>query len=202
MNADLAEAVTLLQARLSRYKSRDYWRTEQAEEALNLLLAELNRKGDAKQLVRNALADARKKLARRAEILSLHGAEIDWLNADGWDDFPHLLIETSDLLERRLSREDQALLNLGYRGEAMDMIAFLLGVPIKRIREKLSRARARARIASGRRSRRVSSVRNTGRSARKPGSPVRINRGGSLVLLPSSRRAGSQAHLSQVEHRP
>lgn len=147
MNVDIARAVALLQRRITFYESRDHWRTEQAEEAANLLLAQPHRQGDPEHLVRNALADARRKLSRRAEILSQYGPETGWLEEQTSDDFAYLLIEITDFLRRSVTPSDQDLLELAFRGEIADQIAVQLGLPLARVREELSRARARARNA-------------------------------------------------------
>jgi hypothetical protein len=204
MNVDIAGAIALLQARASFYESRDHWRTEQAEEALNLLLAQPERQGDPKYLVRNALADARKKLSRRAEILNLHGSEIDWLEEETSDDFAGLLIETTDFLTHCLDPADRALLELACCGEAADAIATRFGLPIARVREELSRARARARGAAGlqtRRTRRAAAaVTETDKIAPRPTSPTRMHLHESKPCSPFHRRAGSLDRLSQLEH--
>lgn len=191
MNSDLVAAIALLQARVSRYESLDHWHTELCEEALNLLVAEPHRQGDVRRLVLNALVDARRKLSRRAEILSLHGAEIDWLSPTTVDDFAHLLVELTDFLGC-LSPIDQALLYFACRGEPADKIAISLGIPIARVREKLSRARARARMASGSSSHRQ-------RPRRRP----KTLRWPIPSLCPGSRSIGNYSfpHLHEVNPR-
>jgi hypothetical protein len=195
-----------LQARASFYETRDHWRTEQAEEALNLLLAQPKRHGDPKYLVRNALADARKKLSRRAEILNLHSSEIDWLEEEISDNFAGLLIETADFLTHCLDPADRALLELACCGETTDVIASRFGLPIARAREELSRARARARGAAGlqpRRTRRAAAVTEADKIApRPPTPPPCIHLHESEPFSPFHRRAGSLDRLSQLEHRP
>lgn len=204
MNSDLAEAVALLQARISRDQFRNYWRTEVAEEALTLLLSE-HRKGNSKQLIRNALRDARKKLSRRCEILSAHASEIDLLNVERKDEFAHLLVETVDFLQHSVSASDQALLELACCEETVDGIAVARGIPIKRMREKLSRARTRAWIALKRplrQRRKASSEKSTVGAAPKRGHRAHLYPTNLLVSISSVCRIRSDVPLSSAKHQP
>ncbi len=147
MNDNIARAAAILQARIFYCEARDYWRTEQAEEALNILLARPTSSADTGYLVRNALSDARKKLVRRAAIYGTHAPAIDWLENQSHDDFEALLVETTDLLVRCLDPQDQCLLELAFVGAAANELAKASHLPVPRARERLSRARTRARAA-------------------------------------------------------
>jgi hypothetical protein len=64
---DFAQAVAALQELTSQAESRSYLLTERYEEALNDLVRNPNRPGARDELIKVAVANARKKLARRAE---------------------------------------------------------------------------------------------------------------------------------------
>jgi hypothetical protein len=147
MHVDVATAIASMQSLVSRYESNNYWRAEQAEEALNILLLQPERQGNPRYLARNALADAAKKLKRRAAQTSDPELAPDWIKNQVTDGLEFLLIETADLLSRRLNPRDRALLAQAYRGISLDEMAQSLRLPIARIRERLSRARLRARTA-------------------------------------------------------
>jgi len=147
MNDNVTKAVMRLQARLDR--TSNPWRAEQAEEALNILLSQPDRDGDPQHLMRNALADASKKLKRRTKILAEYTNMVQVLSDQASDGFGILLVEVTDLVNRGLSAADQALLGLFLDGAEANEIANDLQLPVARVRERLSRTRARARAAWG-----------------------------------------------------
>jgi hypothetical protein len=64
-----AQAVATLQGYAQHAESRSHFLTERYEEALNDLVRNPHRAGDAAVLVDGALANARKKLAHRGELM-------------------------------------------------------------------------------------------------------------------------------------
>lgn len=143
MNTDVTYAVALLQARRDRLS--DFWRIEQAEEALDILLSKPGRAGEPWQLVRNALVDAGKKLKRRSPLFAAYSAyrRLEAEEGNGTED----LLDVADVMERKLGPADQTMLRLVVGGADAAEIAKELGTPISRARERLSRTRTRARAA-------------------------------------------------------
>jgi DNA-directed RNA polymerase specialized sigma24 family protein len=146
MHDDTARAIERLQARLSRIQHKSFWHAEQIEEALNILLAQPARRGPPAFLIRNALADAAKKLSRRESIFTQFGPCADWIGEQPSDGLEAALIEIDDLI-KQLTPSDQFLLTFACDAGEGEALAEALDIPLARARERLSRARARARAA-------------------------------------------------------
>jgi FixJ family two-component response regulator len=144
MKTNVAEAVARLQAR--RQHLKDYWHIEQAEAALDILLAQPDRQDEPRYLVRNALADAGKKLKRRARLAADYAC-FRQLEDEGSDDDARAFLHATDFIERTLTPADRTVLRLVLGGAEPNEIADTLGTSVLRSRERLSRARARARAA-------------------------------------------------------
>lgn len=161
MTPDAQAARVLLQDRAARFQSTDHWRAEQADEALDELAAHPERVGEPSLLVRNALSNARKKLQRRQAIRErvLLGPlperpgrvmrpgrflpTVTWTSS-GYDIDAYAAIDLLQSLAN-LRPADRILLEMVGDGfEAAEMAA-MLHLPVQRVRERLSRARARAR---------------------------------------------------------
>jgi hypothetical protein len=144
---NVTKAVALLQART---RTRDPWRAEQAEEALNFLLSKPDRTGDPQRLVRNALAEASKKLRRRAKIFTENIDRIQMVNGQANDGLGTLRFDLTNLIRRGgFNARDRSLLSRALDGSEAEDIAQELQIPIQRARERLSRARARAQQVWG-----------------------------------------------------
>lgn len=141
MKHNMAQAVVRLQRRIRNASSLSD--ESRADEALNLLLNKPDRGKPPHHLERNMLSEATKKLARRAELATdARLAALMSVSGDG--SYDTLAFELRDFLARDLGASDSALLMALLEGEGTDEIALALGVPVARIQERLSRARARA----------------------------------------------------------
>lgn len=117
----------------------------QAEEALNYLLKNPDRSDPPSHLVRSATDYAKRKIRRRWLAENLYFPTLQ-IGADRMID--HTIAENALDIESVLSRmspAERTLLELAADGSEANEIAAKLNLPILRVREKLSRARGRAR---------------------------------------------------------
>lgn len=141
MNENMTEAVVRLQKRIRN--SSSLTDEDRADEALNLLLNKPDRSKPPHHLERNMLSEATKKLARRAELMT-EERQSSLMSVGGDGTRGTLVFELRDFLGRDLNADDGALLMALLEGDDAEEIALALGVPVERVRERLSRARARA----------------------------------------------------------
>ncbi len=145
MKQCVVDACAILQSRIARIESSSHWRTEQAEEALSELVRHPDREGHPLRLAQNALSNARKKLDRRAALQERHLRSLTFgVERQQSEDLAHLVVELSDLLRQGAAR-DREILGLAAVGLDSEQIAVVLELPEPRVRERLSRARRRAR---------------------------------------------------------
>ncbi|WP_176050837.1 sigma factor-like helix-turn-helix DNA-binding protein [Burkholderia sp. BCC1644] len=145
MHPHVVEACAALYRRIARTQGFNHWLTDQAEEALTELVNNAQRSAPPPHLVRNALSNASKKLKRRSVL------EDEFLHSLSFgSDRPinHSIAESGLDIEAVLSRmptAERTLLELSADGADAGEIALEIGLPVQRVRERLSRARARAR---------------------------------------------------------
>lgn len=144
MTEDVVSACALLQRRIARYESSSSWLTEQAELALSEMVAHPDRTGNAHHLVRNALSNARKKMGRRAQLAGRHVRTVPWATGQTLCQGGEARVDLFDLIAS-LPTNDRRLLELSAQGLKAGEIGDLLALPVQRVRERLSRARGRAR---------------------------------------------------------
>ena len=142
MNPDVTQAVARLQACLRRTSSLH--RAHLVEEALDILLAKPNRTGKPWHLVRNALADAAKKLRARAILDARYAARVRSASADNDDDCVALSVELADFIGRGVPEPHRTMIRLAAHGSGAEAIAAREDIPLARARERLSRARSLA----------------------------------------------------------
>lgn len=146
MKEEVSAAVLRLQRSLLRDRIKP-WRAEQAEEALNGLLAKPDRTGDPFHLHRNALSDARKKLRRRAALFAGHAADVDACATESDGGYEALRADVVDVVWRTSSEADRRILAIAMDGGTAGDVAETLGIDYEVAKVRLSRARHRARIA-------------------------------------------------------
>jgi hypothetical protein len=154
MNDHVTAAVLRVQGSLMSGRL-PHWRAEQAEEALNSLLAHPHRTGEPFHLERNALSDARKKLERRATLLASRIDEVDVMaqtgrsESEAGEPYEIFRAEVIDTVRRTSTDADLTVLALALEGGGASEVADALSLPYEVAKVRLSRARQRARIAWG-----------------------------------------------------
>lgn len=147
MHPNLIKACAMLQKRIARYETVNHWLTEQAEEALNELVTRPNLTGEPNHLVRNALSNARKKLKRREALMDYHSPNITFgVDRAITDALPQAEFDLLAVINH-LPEQDRRLLEFVAADLDAVKIAALVQLPVQRTRERISRARNRARIA-------------------------------------------------------
>lgn len=145
MHPHVVSACAALYQRLARTQSFNQWETDRAEEALTELVNNPDRSDPPAHQIRNALSNASKKLRRRSEMDAYFFPNLQF----GIDRaVPHDSVENAlDIASvlSRMPRAERRLLELAASGAESDDIAVELGLPVQRVRERLSRARRRAR---------------------------------------------------------
>jgi DNA-directed RNA polymerase specialized sigma24 family protein len=145
MHPHVVAACTALYRRIARTQSFNQWQTDQAEEALNELVNNPDRSDPSAFQVRNALSNASKKLQRRSELDERFFPSLSFgLDRAVRDDAAEHRLDIVVVLSRIQSSE-RNLLELAATGADAYDIADEVGLPVQRVREQLSRARARAR---------------------------------------------------------
>jgi DNA-directed RNA polymerase specialized sigma24 family protein len=145
MHPHVVSACAALYQRIARTQSFNQWETDRAEEALTELVNNPNRSDPPAHQVRNALSNASKKLRRRAEMDAYFLPNLQFGIERA---IPHDIAESALDIASVLSRmpgAERMLLELAATGADSDDIAVELGLPVQRVRERLSRARRRAR---------------------------------------------------------
>lgn len=145
MHPHVVQACAALYSRIARCQGFDHWSTDQAEEALNELVANPHRPDPPAHQVRNALSNASKKLQRRSALMDEFSPTLTF-----GIDVPtnHSIAESAHDIHAvlpRLSASERQIIELAADGSDAEDIAGQLGTPVQRSRERLSRARARAR---------------------------------------------------------
>lgn len=145
MHPHVVEACAMLHKQVARYQRYNHWLTERAEEALVELVGNPERTDPPPHQVRNALSNASKKLKRRHELMDEFSPTLTF----GIDrPVLHLAAESIHDIESvvsRMSSEDRSLIEAAADESGAEELAEQLCVPVQRARERLSRARARAR---------------------------------------------------------
>lgn len=143
MNEEILGAVAALQGRCSR--ERRQYDGEVLEEALDDLVRNPQRRGEPDYLAGSAVARARTKLRRRAEIAPCVSLEkVAGLVVD--DNGKHEAIMARDVVDRiSLPSRDRRYLHLVAAGAESREIAEHEGVSLPLARVRLSRARKRVR---------------------------------------------------------
>lgn len=141
MNTNMTQAVVRLQKRIRNSSSLSD--EDRADEALNLLLNKPERSKLPHHLERNMIGEATKKLARRDELMT-EERQASLMSVGGDGTLGTLTFELRDFFERDLSADDGSLLTAVLEGDDAEDIALAVGLPVERVRERLSRARARA----------------------------------------------------------
>lgn len=145
MHAHVVMACAALHKRIARTQGLNQWLTDQAEEALTELANNPHRDAPPSHLLRNALFNASKKLKRRS---SLEDEFLPSLSFGTDRPIYHSIAESGLDIEAVLSRmpaAERTLLERAADGADAVTIALEMGLPVQRVRERLSRARARAR---------------------------------------------------------
>ena len=145
MHTHVVEACAALQRRIARYQSYNPWLTDQAEEALNELVSNPDRQDPPAHLIRNALSNASKKLKRRSDL----GDKFFPTRSFGSDRAAYQTTTENvidvGLVLSSMPPEHRTLLELAMDGAEADDMSEEMKLPVQRVRERLSRARAHAR---------------------------------------------------------
>jgi hypothetical protein len=143
MNKGTIGAIRALQDRCSRERRKNVG--EVLEEALDDLVRNPNRDGDPDFLAGSAVARARTKLKRRAEIAP--SVPLENVSEPATDDRgKHEVLMAKDAVERSgLTAKDRCYLRLVATGAGSREIAELEGVAVSLARVRVSRAHSRAR---------------------------------------------------------
>jgi DNA-directed RNA polymerase specialized sigma24 family protein len=147
---EFAKAAATLQRITQTSASRSHFLTERYDEALNDLVRNPDRPGDARQLVDVALTNSRKKLAHRAPVTPRASSEtLDLLEPTGGIGTTAAPTEPDELPDWfvKLRPRTRRLIGLSALGFEPGDVARLDGVSRKSAWEALSRARAEARAA-------------------------------------------------------
>lgn len=145
MHAHVVQACNAMYRRIARTQGFSSLLCNQAEEALNYLLKNPDRSDPPAYLVRSATDFAKRKIRQRWVAETLYFPTLE-TGADRV--IEHTIAENALDIEAVLSRmspAERTLLELAANGSEADEIAAKVNLPVLRVREKLSRARARAR---------------------------------------------------------
>jgi DNA-directed RNA polymerase specialized sigma24 family protein len=145
MHPHVVAACTVLYRRIARTQSFNQWQTDQAEEALNELVNNPDRSAPPAFQVRNALSNASKKLQRRSELDERFFPSLSFgLDRAVGEDAAEYRLDIAAVL-CSIPSSERNLLELVATGADSYDIADEVGLSVQRVRERLSRARARAR---------------------------------------------------------
>jgi DNA-binding CsgD family transcriptional regulator len=147
MTKMVLRAIAALQQRSFLTRAISVRELELLERTLDKLARNPNQSGDEFRIVRNGLADARKILARRRQLLPLSDLDTARTMSSSGEKVSELrewLARTPALLP-----DDRQLLQQLAEGASADDIAREFKIPVKLARVRISRARARARKAWG-----------------------------------------------------
>ncbi|MDR6766490.1 DNA-directed RNA polymerase specialized sigma24 family protein [Acidovorax delafieldii] len=145
MHPHVVEACVSLQRRIARMQGYNQWLTDQAEEALTELVNNPDRSSPPAHLIRNALANASKKLKRRSELGEAFLPTMSFgSDRAAYSTTTENIIDVGRVLDS-IQVGPRALLERAADGADAEEIADELGLPAQRVRERLSRARAEAR---------------------------------------------------------